>query len=96
MLSREDKTQRSPQEIAIAYAEASRAAKRLGQQLVLGERNENPHPERNLENPAHSGVTRIRLIRPQPTTVWADDIENVRDHNSYVGSLGREGTKFSS
>jgi len=93
MLSRENQSKLSETELAIAWREANGAARGLAKALILGERHPDPHAERNAPNPAH-GVTRIRLIRPQPAAVWVDDADDVKDHNSFVGSLGREGTKF--
>jgi hypothetical protein len=94
MLSNEKRASLTVEELRIATAEATRAARTLGQQLVKGERNEDPHPERNAANPAHPGVVRVRLIRPQPVSIAYADIDKVRDHNSFVASLGQSGSKF--
>jgi hypothetical protein len=94
VLSQEDKSKLTPQEIAAAWRDAAIAAKGLAQQMIRYERNEDPHEERNALNPAH-GV-RIRLLRPQPVSVTWGDADAVKAHNDYVSSLGAKGTRFGS
>lgn len=92
MLSRENQNQLSEEQLAAAFSEASRAARKFAQSMVIGH-NPDPHAECNAPNPAHD-IVHIRLIRPAPVAVWVSDADAVKNHNSFVGSLGRTGTRF--
>lgn len=92
MLSQENKAMLTESQLAIVYSEAARAARTLGKQLITGERNPDPMREREAPSPA-SGV-RIRLLgRPAPPPFFAYDEQDVKDHNAFVSSLGREGKR---
>ena len=71
----------------IAEAQARGTAKALAQAMVLRERNPDPHPERNVPNPA-SEFTRIRVVRPRRICIVTVDEETKR-HNSMVQNLGK-------
>ena len=68
----------------IAEARARGTARALAQQMMLFERNPDPHPERNVENPATAGV-RIRILRPSPMHITVD--EECKRHNQAVYDL---------
>jgi len=89
MLSNENKTAPTEQDIAGAYRDAAVAARKLGTQLVSYERKEDPgrYKRWELENPS-AGVP-IRVVRPQPRILPVTD--DVKQHNEYVSSLGRTG-----
>jgi hypothetical protein len=94
LLSQEDRRALTPEQLAVAFSEASRAARKLATSLVKGERCEDPKAHLNAPNPA-DGI-RIRIIRPQPPSITYGDDDRVRAHNLFVSSLGKEGTRFGS
>lgn len=65
-------------------------ARSLGQRLVSFERCEDSKAYRNQDP--------TRIIRLHPATLTplrvVYDLDNVRQHNEYVSSLGRSGRKF--
>jgi hypothetical protein len=72
----------------IEEAQARGQASALAQALVRHEHNPDPHPERNLPNPATAGVV-IRKWHPTRTTLdyRAELTKEVKDHNSAVSEL---------
>lgn len=86
MLSNENPTQASlDYQIAEARAREARArgrARALAQHMINYDRNPEPHPERNVTNPAH-GV-RIRKVVP---ILWTPVPDDVKEHNSAVSEL---------
>jgi len=71
----------------LAVARAFDQAHTLAQKLILFERNEDPHPERNLPNPA-AGVY-VRRLRPMVQSDYRIDVdEECKRHNDLVANLG--------
>jgi hypothetical protein len=86
-LTNENRNAASDQDRQIAFAVANGQARALARALVLFEHNPDPHPERNLENPAHS-VSRIRTFRPMiPFDYRVEVSRECRDHNTAVSEL---------
>lgn len=97
-LSQESSGVPDSQELERRFRDDALRAKELAAQLTI---QHNPEPgrqyrEREARNPAHPGTVVIRTLRPQPTRVLVQDIDAVRDHNTFVGSLGTSGTRFGS
>jgi hypothetical protein len=94
MLSFDDQTQAQAQiDRNIAQARALGAAKALAQAMVLFERNENPHEERNAPHPARRrkriiDPTRFAQTRPSAFGGHVTVDPAVAEHNANTATLG--------
>ena len=88
-LSNESQTQALANEARLRDEAIARGqAKALAKALINFERNPEPHPERNVENPATAGVV-IRKWSPRRGMLdyRAEITEEVKRHNDAVSNL---------